>query len=124
MIDPEKQDKLGPEGKTLHCGQLEVDQLPLPVGKGQSIEVIALYNAIVEAGDGVFNARGHRITYAEAKYLLTLEGDGRTNAELFRQLQPGAPYSRTSARKFEYNTKTHAIKIIDAGPMEINPGKK
>jgi lipopolysaccharide export system protein LptA len=124
MIDPEKQDKLGPNGITLHCNILKVDQLPLPVGKGQSIEVEAIENAIVEGGDGVFNARAHRIGFAEAKNILTLEGDGRTFAELFRQLQPGVPYSRTSARKFEYNTKTRAIKVIDAGPMEINPGKK
>ena len=123
MIDPEKQDKLGPKGIALHCGQLKVDQLPLPVGKGQSVEVEALYNAVVEAGDGVFTARGYRITYAEAKNLLTLEGDGRTYAELYRQLQPGTPYSKTSARKFQYNTKTGAIKVIDAGPMIINPGK-
>jgi hypothetical protein len=124
MIDPEKQDKLGPKGIALHCGQLKVNQLPLPVGKGQSLEVEAFENAVVEGGDGVFTARGHRIGYAEAKNLLTLEGDGRTSAELYRQLQPGAPYSRTSARKFEYNAKTGAIKVIDAGPMEINPGKK
>jgi lipopolysaccharide export system protein LptA len=123
MIDPDKPDKLGPKGITLHCGQLEVTQMPLPVGKGQSLEVEAFENAIVEGGDGVFNARGYHIGYADAKNILTLEGDGRTFAELFRQLQPGAPYSRTSARKFEYNTKTRAIKVIDAGPIEINPGK-
>jgi lipopolysaccharide export system protein LptA len=123
MIDPEKQEKLGPKGISLHCGQLKVDQLPLPVGKGQSVEVEASENAVVEGGDGVFTARGHRITYAEAKNLLTLEGDGRTYAELYRQLQPGAPYSKTTMQKFRYNLKTGAIIINNAGPMEINPGK-
>ncbi len=123
MIDPEKQEKLGPKGITLHCNKLKVNQLPLPVGKGQSLEVEASENAVVEGSDGVFTARGQRITYAEAKNLLILEGNGRTNAELFRQLQPGAPYSRTTARKFQYNTKTGAINVIDAGSMEINPVK-
>ncbi len=123
MIDPEKQEKLGPKGITLHCNILKVNQLPLPVGKGQSVEVEASGNAVVEGGDGVFTARGQRIIYAEAKNLLILEGDGRTYAELYRQLQPGAPYSRTTARKFQYNLKTGAIIINDAGTMEINPGK-
>ena len=123
MIDPEKQEKLGPKGIALHCGKLQVNQLPLPVGKGQSYEVEASENAVVEGGDGVFTARGHRISYTKAKNLLKLEGDGRTNAELFRQLQPGAPFSRTTAQKFQYNIETGEINIINGGPMEINPGK-
>jgi lipopolysaccharide export system protein LptA len=122
MIDPEQPDKLGPKGITLHCGKLKFNQLPLPVGKGQSAEAIATENAVVE-GYGVFTARAQRIAYSEAKNLLSLEGDGRTNAELFRQLQPGAPSSRYSAGKFQYNLKTRAINIGNGGAMEFNPGK-
>ncbi len=123
MIDPQKQEKLGPKGFLLHCNQLKFNQVPSPAGNGQSTEVEASGNAVVEGGDGVFTARGQRIAYDEAKNLLTLEGDGRTYAELYRQLQPGAPYSKTTARKFRYNLKTGAINIIDAGSMDINPGK-
>jgi hypothetical protein len=122
MIDPKKQEKLGPKSVTLQCNQLKVNEMPLPVGKGQSYEVEASDNAVVE-GYGVFTARGHRISYTKAKNLLKLEGDGRTNAELFRQLQPGAPFSRTTAQKFQYNIETGEINIINGGPMEINPGK-
>ena len=122
MLDPDKQDKLGPKGILLHCNQLRFDQLALPSGDGQSINVEASGNARVEGGDGVFTARGHSITYDEAKSLLMLKGDGRTNAELYRQLQPGAPYSKTSAQSFRYNFKTGEIKLDNAGPMEFNPG--
>ena len=123
MIDPDKQDQLGPKGIFLHCNQLKFNQMPLPTGNGQSTEVEASGNAVVEGGDGVFTARGQRISYAEAKNLLTLDGDGRTNAELFRQLQPGTPYSKTTAQHFQYNLKTKEIDLKNAGPMEFNPGK-
>ena len=119
MIDPDKQDQLGPKAIVLHCNQLKFNQMPLPTGNG----VEASGNAVVEGGDGVFTARGQRISYAEAKNLLTLDGDGRTNAELFRQLQPGTPYSKTAAQHFQYNLKTKEIKLQNAGPMEFNPGK-
>jgi hypothetical protein len=124
MIDPEKQDRLGPKGITLHCNNyLKINQMPLPAGKGQTIEAEAFENAVVEGGDGVFTARGQRITYSEAKDLLILEGDGRTLAELYRQKQPGAPLEKTSFRKFEYNLKTNGIRVIDARSLEITPGK-
>ncbi|MGD0653454.1 MAG: LptA/OstA family protein [Thermoguttaceae bacterium] len=123
MIDPEKQDKLGPKGIALHCNQLKINQMPLPAGKGQTIEAEASENAVAEGGDGVFTARAHRITYSEAKNLLILEGNGRTLAELYRQKQPGAPLEKTSFRKFEYNLKTNSIRVIDARSLEITPGK-
>jgi lipopolysaccharide export system protein LptA len=124
MLDPDKQDKLGPKGILLHCNQLRFDQLPLPSGDGQSIEVEASGNARVEGGDGVFTARGQSIAYAEAKSLLILKGDGRTNAELYRQIQPGAPFSKTTAQRFQYNFKTGEINLNNAGPMEFNPAGK
>ncbi|MGD0092402.1 MAG: hypothetical protein ABSE73_21005, partial [Planctomycetota bacterium] len=123
MIDPEKQDKLGPKGIALHCNYLKVNQMPLPAGKDQTIEAEAFENAVAEGGDGVLTARAQRMTYSQAKNLLILEGDGRALAELYRQKQPGAPLEKTSFRKFEYNLETDGIRIIDARSLEINSGK-
>ena len=47
------------------------------------MELEALSNTLVEGS--TFTARAHRLTYAEEKDLLVLEGDGRTDAQLFRQ---------------------------------------
>jgi lipopolysaccharide export system protein LptA len=123
MIDPDNQNSLGPNGITLNCNSLKVNQMPLPTGKGQYREVVASGNAVAEGGGGVFNARAARIIYTEDKDLLTLEGDGRTYAELYQQPQPGAPFSTTAAQKFEYNLKTKAIKINNARSLDITPGK-
>jgi lipopolysaccharide export system protein LptA len=123
MIDPEKQDKLGPKGIALHCNYLKINQMPLPAGKDQTIEAEAFDNAVAEGGDGVFTARAQRMTYSEAKNLLILEGDGRALAELYRQKQLGAPLEKTSFRKIEYNLKTNGIRVIDARSLEITPGK-
>jgi len=47
----------------------------------------------------LYTARAQRIAYAQAKDLLVLEGDGRTDAELFYQPQPAAQPSRQAARR-------------------------
>ena len=61
----------------------------LPVGGRRAVELEALGNAVVE--NITFTARGNRITYAEAKDLLILEGNGRSDAELLQQLQRRRP---------------------------------
>jgi lipopolysaccharide export system protein LptA len=122
-LDPDKPENLPPQAITLGCKQLNINQLLLPSGKGQSIEAEALGNAVAEGGGGMYTARAQRIIYVEAKDLLYLEGDGLSDAELFRQAQPGAKTTRVPAQKFEYNIKTNAIKIINARSAEIILGK-
>ena len=89
MLTTNDPDQLGPQGVVGHCDQLTVVQMLLPVGDRRSMVLEALCNAVIEGT--TFTARGNRITYSEAKDLLILEGNGRNNAELFRQLQPGPP---------------------------------
>jgi hypothetical protein len=67
-----------------------------------------------------FTARGHRVTYSEAKDLLVLEGDGRTDAQLFQQARPGASTSQTAARKIMFWPKTRRVQIDDI--RFIDPG--
>ena len=45
----------------------------------------------------MFTARAARISYDQKKDLLILEGDGRTDAELYRQLTPGGAVSKAAA---------------------------
>ena len=68
------------------------------------IEMQALGNAMVEGK--AFTARAHRIAYAQAKDLLIMEGDGRTDAEMYRQTSVGGQTGRASARKILYWPKT------------------
>ena len=56
-----------------------------------------------------YKALGSRITYAQAKDVLILEGDGRSPAELFQQKQAGAAAKRFTAQKILYWRKTKDI---------------
>ncbi|MBU4273395.1 MAG: hypothetical protein KKA28_16170 [Planctomycetes bacterium] len=117
MLTADNPDALGPDGVTLRCDRLSVVEIPAPSGNRRSVELEAFGNTVVEGT--TFTARGHRITYGEAKDLLVLEGDGRNDAELFRQLKLGTPPSRVAARKILYWPKTKRLKLIDARSLEI-----
>ncbi len=116
-LTPDNPDALGPDGMTLRCNRLSVVEMSTPTGNRRSVELEALGNTVAEGT--TFTARGHRITYGEAKDLLVLEGDGRGYAELFRQLKLGTPPSRVAARKILYWPKTKRLELIDAQSLEI-----
>jgi hypothetical protein len=109
--------RLGPDGIVAHCDELSVVQLLLPVGDRRAIEVAAQGNAVVEGTE--FTAIGHRITYAEAKELLILEGNGLSEAKLFRQLTAGAERTEFAARKISYGIRTKAVKVEGAQSLQI-----
>ena len=104
MLTTENPDQLGPDGVVVHCDQLSVVQLLLPVGGRRLVELVADGNTVVEGT--TFTARGSRITYSEAKDLLILKGDGRSDAELFQQPQPGAEASAPPLRRSITSTAT------------------
>ncbi len=79
---------------------------------GQALEVVAAGNTVIEAK--TFTARATRLSYAQAKQRLVLEGDGRTNAELWRQTRVGGPSSHAAARKILYWHGTNQIEVEDA----------
>ena len=56
---------------------------PVSGSSGGNMELTALDNVIAEGTN--FTARSARLTYTQAKDLLILEGDGRSDAELFKQ---------------------------------------
>ncbi len=117
ILPTDNPDALGPDGMTLRCDRLSVVEMSTPTGNRRSVELEALGNTVAEGT--TFTARGHRITYAEAKDLLVLEGSGRSYAELFRQLKVGTPPSRAAARKILYWPKTKRLQLIDAQSLQI-----
>ena len=120
MIDPTKPETLGPQGISLHCEHLKVNQMPVPSAKSQTIELESLGNALVEGG--IFTATAQRISYAEAKDLLILEGDGRTDAATVQAGPTWRPVSTFSARKIIYRPKTNRLEVDGAHSLEINQG--
>ena len=78
---------------------------PAPGQRRSSMELIAGGNVLVE-GDS-FTARSARLSWSEAKDLLVFEGDGRSDAQLFRQMRVGAP--RPAPRRARFSIGGRSI---------------
>lgn len=111
-------DALGPNGFLLGCDQLTVSQMSVPNADRQAVELEALGNTLVEGS--TFTARAIRMTYAEAKDMLILEGDGRTDAEIFSQEQVNGPTSKAAARKIIYRPTTKRLKVDGVRSLDLN----
>jgi hypothetical protein len=123
-LNSEDPQELGPGSVVLHCEQMSIVDMTA-AGTGQrALEFGAAGNAVVEGGQ--FTARAARISYAEIKDLLVLEGDGRTDAELFRQAQPGSEWSKETARKILFWPKTRRASVDGQHALEYNmaPGQR
>ncbi|RIK84387.1 MAG: hypothetical protein DCC68_01535 [Planctomycetota bacterium] len=84
----------------------------------QPIELAAEGNAFVEGP--TFTARADRMTYAEAKDLLILEGTGRADAVLTRQSKPGGPSTKAAARKVMFWRSTNTVEVDDAKSLNLS----
>ena len=110
--------RLGPQGAVATCDELQVFQPVLPFGGDhRMIELYMLGNAIVEGAE--YKALGSKVLYAQAKEVLTLEGDGRALAELFQQKSPGAAAKRVKAQKIRYFLKSKDIEVDGVQMMEV-----
>ena len=109
---------LGPQGAVLTCDQLGVNQVVVPMSDRRAMELAAAGNVVVEGQD--FTARAARMTYAEAKDLLVFEGDGRSDADLYRQQQVGGERSHVGSRKILYWPKTKKLWIDGARSLELS----
>jgi hypothetical protein len=110
--------RLGPQGAVATCDELQVFQPLLPFGGDhRMIELYMLGNAIVEGAE--YKALGSKVLYAQAKEVLTLEGDGRALAELFQQKSPGAAAKRVKAQKIRYFLKSKDIEVDGVQMMEV-----
>lgn len=110
-----------PEGVvTLTSDRLTVAQPTLDRTRPgrQPIELAAEGNAFVEGP--TFTARADRMTYAEAKDLLILEGTGRADAVLTRQSKPGGPSTKAAARKVMFWRTTNTVEVDDAKSLNLS----
>ena len=121
-LDSDNPDKLGAGGIVLHCNHLSVNEITTPGSPNRSPELLAVGNVVAEGRmqDVNFTALAIRMSYAEAKDLLVLEGDGRTDAELFRQEHVGSAASRAAARKIFYWPKSNRFKIDGARSLDFS----
>jgi hypothetical protein len=88
-LDPHAATGLPPRVVTISSDVLGVGQAPPAPGQQRSsIELAAGGNVLVEGES--FTARSARLTWSEAKDLLVFEGDGRSDAQLYRQAKVGA----------------------------------
>jgi len=117
-LDPDDPDALGPEGFLLTCERLGIVDMPAPTGEGRALELEATGDTIVEGQ--TFTARAVRMTYARAKDLLVLEGNGHTNAELSGQKFVGGPISTAAARKILFWPTSRRLSIDGGRWLELN----
>ena len=118
-LDPHAPAGLPARVVTISSDVLGVGQAPpAPGQKRSSIELAAGGNVLVE-GDS-FTARSSRLTWSEAKDLLVFEGDGRSDAQLYRQAKVGAATSSASAGKILYWRALNRVDVDDARYLDLD----
>jgi hypothetical protein len=109
---------LPPRAVAITSDVLSVGQAaPLPGLRRGTLELGAAGNVMVEGE--AFTARSSRLSYSEAKDLLIFEGDGRSDAQLFRQERIGAPTSSASAGKILYWRGLNQVEVNDARFIDL-----
>ena len=118
-LDPRAPTGLPPRVVTISSDVLGVGQAPpVPGQKRGSIEMAAGGNVLVEGES--FTARSARLTWSEAKDLLVFEGDGRSDAQLYRQTKVGAATSSASAGKILYWRAINRVDVDDARFLDMD----
>jgi hypothetical protein len=116
-LDSDDPNRLGLKAVVLHSDHLEVDGMsPVSGSTGSKVELKALDNVVAEGTN--FTSRSARLTYTQEKELLILEGDGRSDAELFKQEGgPGTPATHFAAQNIRYflETKFRPAKVEVTG---------
>ena len=118
-LDPHAPGGLAPRAVAITSDVLGVAQAPpAPGQRRSSIELMAGGNVLVEGES--FTARSARLSWSEAKDLLVFEGDGRSDAQLFRQVKVGAPMSSASAGKILYWRALNRVDVDDARFLDLD----
>ena len=113
----------GSRGVFMTSERLTIAQAPGLAAGQTSMELDAAGNAEIEGlnFDGQsFFARANHLKYSQAKDLVILEGDGRTDAELSRQERIGAPVNSTQSRKIYYWRSTGRVQVDDAQHFDLD----
>jgi lipopolysaccharide export system protein LptA len=125
-LDPNAPEELKPGDVLMTSQQLAVSEVLGPTsstGATRNMELAATGNARVdgktEAGMN-FYSQSARLTYSQIKDLLVLEGDGRTDARLFRQMRVGGPMSEAAAGSIMYWRSTNRAQVGDARFLDLS----
>lgn len=116
QLDPDRPETWGEDGVMLTSERLGVLELPSG-GDARSYELEATGNTLVE--NTAYTARAHRLTFSQAKDLLILEGSGRSDARLFRQLRVGAAPSEAAAQKIYFWPKSNRVEVDGARMIDF-----
>jgi lipopolysaccharide export system protein LptA len=114
----QRPEQLNEQTVLMECQRLELREMPGSFRDTTSMEMEATGDTVVE-GKG-FTARASRIGYQDEKQLLTLEGDGRQDAELTRQTTVGGQQSHLKARKIMYWKFDNRVEVDDARMLDLN----
>ncbi len=124
-LQPDSPHGLGPSGVLMHCDEATVSQTPASAFSGGAaavMEFMAEGNTVIEGEtqkSETFTARANRISYAQAKGMLIIEGDGRNPAKLYLQEQVGGAMKQVAARTINYWLATKKISMSDTQAIEI-----
>jgi len=91
---------------------------PLPGQARATIELGAGGNVLVEGES--FTARSARLTWSEAKELLVFEGDGRADAQLFRQLKAGAQPDSMASERILYWIRQNRVDVEGVRYLDLD----
>jgi hypothetical protein len=138
ILEPDDPDKLGDGAILLTSDRLQVERMAPEPGHEQPFELIATGSAKIDgranfAPGGttpqdptrppskgqMFSASAARVSYAATKDLLVMEGDGRSDAHLARQVRIGAPYDEQTAGKFLFWPSLNKLLVQDAQQLNI-----
>lgn len=117
-LDANRPETVGERGFVLNCDQLETAKSDTTDAKGSAMVLVGRGNAVIEGTD--FVARADRLTYKSTTDRLVLEGNGRTPAELMRQVATGARPQKTAAGRISYWPKTQWVQIDDFRSLDFS----
>jgi hypothetical protein len=118
-IDRDRPERWLPQTVLIDCDRMQVFARSDVQTGLDSYDLVAEGNTLVEGTN--FTARAPRLTYAQAKDLLVVEGDARSDARLYHQESPGKPRSDTSARRFMVWPSTNRVQVDGAAFLELAP---
>jgi hypothetical protein len=111
-------DLLGPNGARMDCQRLQLTETGSLTGGQAAIDFRGSGNVRIEGRD--YTGLGSAVGYEQQKGLITLEGDGRTDAILSRQVRVGAKKDEFKAQKIQYWLNTGQIGTTGARSLELN----
>lgn len=108
-LDPNSRDTLGDQGAFITCDRLLLAQWGPKVKGQQSVEVQALGNTHL-TGKG-FEAEAAKVAFNQGSDKIVLEGNTRTNAQLWSQQATGSARDYAEAKKISYWRSLNQIEV-------------